>query len=150
MINRNLYRRLERLEAGARAATVPRFVVINGGTPGGRTCVWGPDGELVWWNPPAGCKVGELFADSDNPEVEMRVVLIGARDGREPGPTTVRGPDGRLVWMEPPEGCKAGELIEDHLTKFICRRPSSSNNSPSRPDEIARQIRDSKSEAKHL
>ena len=52
MINRNLHKRLERLEAGARAATVPRFVLINGGTPGGLTCVWGPDGQLVWWNPP--------------------------------------------------------------------------------------------------
>ena len=46
--------------------------------------------------------------------------------------TCVWGPDGRLVWLEPPEGSKAGELIEDHLTKFICRWPSSSNNSPSR------------------
>jgi hypothetical protein len=36
MINRNLYKRLERLEARARVVTVPRFVVINGGTPGAR------------------------------------------------------------------------------------------------------------------
>jgi hypothetical protein len=131
MIKRELYRRLERLEACVRAVTVPRYVVINGGTPGGPTCVWGPDDRLVWWNPPEGCEVGELLDDSENPEVERRVVLIGARNGKEPGPTTVMGPDGRLVWLEPPEGARAGEPIEDHLTKFICRRPSSGNNSSS-------------------
>lgn len=131
MINRNLYRRLERLEASARAAIVPRFVLINGGTPGGLTCVRGPDGRFVWWNPPEGCKVGELLEDSYNPQVEMRVILDVARNGGDRGPTTVKGPDGRLVWLEPPEGYRAGEPIEDHLTKFICRRPYSSSNSSS-------------------
>jgi hypothetical protein len=129
MINRNLYKRLERLEGRARVVTVPRFVVVNSGTPGGPTCVPGPDGRLVWWNPTEGCRVGELLEDSENPAVEMRVVLTVART-----PTTVTGPDGRLVWLEPPEGSSAGEAIEDHPTKFICRRAFiSGNNSSSRP-----------------
>jgi hypothetical protein len=139
MIKRNLYRRLEQLEACAPAAPVPEFVVVNAGTPGGVTCVWGPDGRLVWWNPPKGCKVGELLEDSESPEArslrgmapdEMRVVIIGARDGRDAGPTTVIGPDGRLVWLEPPEGSQAGQPIEDHLTRFVERRPRQTGRGP--------------------
>ena len=76
-----------------------RFVIVNGGEPGGLTCVWGPDGRHVWWNPPEGCKVRDLLEDTYSP-CEMRVVIIGARDGRDAGPTTVMGPDGRLVWLE--------------------------------------------------
>src|ERR1019366_6196660 len=144
MINRNLYKRLERLESRARAVSVPdgiRLVLVNDGTPGGLTCVWGLDGRLVWWNPPEGCKVGELLEDTDNPEArslrgmvadEMRIVIIGARGGREAGPTTARGPDGRLVWLGPPEGSRGGEPIEDHLTRSPGRRASAGNHSSSR------------------
>lgn len=80
MIKRNLYRRLEQLEACAPAAPVPEFVVVNAGTPGGVTCVWGPDG--------------------------------------------------RLVWLEPPEGSQAGQPIEDHLTRFVERRPRQTGRGP--------------------
>ena len=143
MTNRNLYKRLERLEARALAVSAPdgfRLVMVNGGTPGGLTSVRGPDGRDVWWNPPEGCKVGELLENSDSPEArslrgmvpdEMRIVFMAARDGREAGPTTSRGPDGRLVWLEPPEGSRVGEPIEDHLTRSLGRRASSGNNSSS-------------------
>jgi len=121
MISRALYKRLERLEARAWAEAVPvedRLTFVNFGTPGGLTSVRGPDGRQVWWNPPAGCKVGELLEDSENSGVGLvrgRVpnrcrVMFGHPDW---GPTTVMGTDGRLVWLKPPEGCKEGEPIED-------------------------------------
>jgi hypothetical protein len=125
MIKRDLYKRLERLETRALVAADAagiRLVFVNDGTPGGLTCVRGPDGRHVWWNPPEGCKVGDLLEDRDKPASRlfparvpcgMRVIFVAARDGREAGPTTVIGPDGRHVWREPPEGCKEGELIED-------------------------------------
>ena len=123
MINRNLYKRLERLEALAMAAGVSdehRMVFVNGGSlrP---ACVIGPDGRYVWWKPPEGCRVGELVEDR-SPPVRARssqagvpdTIIIGFVDGQGgKGPTTVIGPDGRLVWLEPPEGCQEGEPIED-------------------------------------
>ena len=72
MINRNLYKRLERLEGLAMAAGVPdevRMVFVNGGSlrP---ACVIGPDGRYVWWKPPEGCQEGEPIEDSaDDPEL---------------------------------------------------------------------------------
>jgi hypothetical protein len=63
MIHRNLYKRLERLEASAREATVPRLVLINEGTAAGLTSVWGPDGRLVWLEPPEGYRAGEPIED---------------------------------------------------------------------------------------
>ena len=41
MINRNLYKRLERLESRSGDAILPRFVVVNSLAPGGATCVRG-------------------------------------------------------------------------------------------------------------
>jgi hypothetical protein len=110
MINRNLHKRLEKLEARAQDAIAPRFVVVNGRTPGGATCVRGPDGRQVWWNPPEGCKSGELLGGESSDG--MFIVILGVRGGADAQPTTAMGPDGRLVWLDPPEGCKAGEPIE--------------------------------------
>jgi hypothetical protein len=47
MIHRNLYKRLERLEASAREATVPRLVLINEGTATGLISVLGAAGSFV-------------------------------------------------------------------------------------------------------
>jgi hypothetical protein len=123
MINKGLYKRLERLESRALSAsgTVAPLEFINNGTPGGLKSVRGPDGRHVWWNPPEGCKVGELLEDGEARQARslrgtvphFRILLIDAENGKEVGPTTVAGPDDRLVWLEPPAGCKAGEPIED-------------------------------------
>jgi len=110
MINRNFYKRLERLETRAQDAIPPRFVVVNGGEPGGATSVRGPDGRPVWWNPPEGFKAGEPL-DAISP-CEVFIVVLQTRGGPDVTATTARGPDGRLVWLNPPEGCKAGEPIE--------------------------------------
>jgi hypothetical protein len=119
MINRNLYKRLERLEARSLAASVPeenRIVFVNGGSlrP---ACVIGPDGRFVWWRPPAGYKVGELIEDSETRPglygVPARILVGFADDEGGAGPTTLRGPDKRLVWLKPPKGCKEDEPIED-------------------------------------
>ena len=122
MISRNLYKRLERLEARALAASGRggiRVAFVNSGSAR-PACVIGPDGRYVWWKPPEGCKVGKLVEDSDNPETggfltgADRLLLVQfVAPGRSAEPTTVMGPDGRLVWLEPPEGCKEGEPIED-------------------------------------
>jgi hypothetical protein len=110
MINRNLYKRLERLEARVQDAIPPRHEVVNSQTPGGPTCVRGPDGRQVWWNPPEGCKSGEPL-DGVSSE-GMHIVVMGVRGGRDAAPTTAIGPDGQVVWLDPPEGCQAGEPIE--------------------------------------
>jgi hypothetical protein len=108
MINRNLYKRLERLEAqalAARGGDENIIAFVNGGSlrP---ACVIGPDGAYVWWKPPEGCKVSDL--------VDPQMMLVAFADpGDEMEPTTVMGPDGRLVWLEPPQGHKEGEPIED-------------------------------------
>jgi len=123
MISRNLYKKLERLErfeAGARAAITPRFVLVNGRTPGGATGVRGPDGGMVRWNPPAGCQAGELVGGVSCEG--MLIVTIESRGGPDAEPTTAMGRDGRLIWLEPPEGYKAGEPIEGPATdKSSCK-----------------------------
>jgi hypothetical protein len=133
MINRNLSKRLERLETRAQDAIAPRFVVVNSRKPGGATCVRGPDGRQVWWNPPEGCKVGEPL-DGVSPD-GMFIVVLTFRGGRDAEPTTVVGRDGRLVWREPPEGCQVGEPIE------ITARDKSA-------DEIVRGLPDYRHEEK--
>jgi len=125
MTKGNLCRRLERLEARAWATRVSnqvKVVFVNGDTPGGLRSVRGTDGRHVWWNPPEGCKVGELLEGSDDAEGrsmrggvpdEIRVVFIDAKEGGPADPTTVMGPNRQLVWLEPPEGYKEGQPIED-------------------------------------
>jgi hypothetical protein len=126
MNRRNLSRRLDRLEALAPRwnPTEIEVVFVNDGQPGGLRSVRGPDDRHVWWNPPEGCKVGELIEDSVTPRAEARllgghvlhkmsVVFMEGREGGPGGPKAEPGPDGRLVWLEPPEGCQAGEPIED-------------------------------------
>jgi hypothetical protein len=126
MNRRNLSRRLDRLEALAPRWNPPdiEIVFVNDGEPGGLRSVRGPDDRHVWWNPPAGCKVGELIEDSVTPRAEARllgghvlhkmsVVFMEGREGGPGGPKAEPGPDGRLVWSEPAEGCQVGEPIED-------------------------------------
>jgi hypothetical protein len=110
MISRNLLKRLEQLENRAQDTITPPFVAVNSRAPGGATCVRGPDGRNVWWNPPEGCKTGEPL-DGVSPD-EMFIVVLGVRGGPDAEPTTAIGPEGRLVWLEPPEGCQVGEPIE--------------------------------------
>jgi hypothetical protein len=129
MISRNLYKRLERLEADARRACGRGGIKVAFVNSGMRpACVIGPDGSHIWWKPPEGRKVGEPVQDPDDFDARGfrsgadRLLLISfVRPGNEAGrtavqipePTTVRGPDGRLVWLEPPEGYEEGEPIED-------------------------------------
>jgi hypothetical protein len=78
MSRRNLYKRLERVEARL-ASTRDGFDVmfVNGKEPGGPTCVRGPDGRLVWGKPPAGCKAGELLDARDTPgHSPLRVIFV--------------------------------------------------------------------------
>src|SRR5579872_2277719 len=110
MINRNLRKRLERLETRAEDAIAPRYVVVNSREPGGATCVRGPDGRPVWWNPPEGCKVGEPLDGVSSSG--MYIVVLTLRGGPDAEPTTAIGPEGRLVWVNPPDGCQVGEPIE--------------------------------------
>ena len=70
MIKKNIYRRLERLEA--RVSPACRAPVIRtlyahsrDGKPAGLSVI-GPDGRHVWWEPPEGCKKGEPVEDSQN------------------------------------------------------------------------------------
>jgi hypothetical protein len=128
MNKRNLEKRLERLEAGVQRRNYKlTFEFVNDSSPGGLTSVSGPDGREVWWNPPAGCKVGELV-EGEKPAVRrspragphlFRILYMTGKGG----PTTLLGPDGRLVWLEPPEGSKAGEAIEDHPTRSLPAEP---------------------------
>jgi hypothetical protein len=114
MIKRSLYRRLERLEARVqadRAVLRYRVLFVGGGPAGELATVIGPDGRMVWWNPPEGSEVGGLAHERSNFEDGLRHLEI-TFEGKEV-PTTVRGPDGRLVWAHPPVGGKEGEPIED-------------------------------------
>ena len=129
MISRNLYARLEQVEARALTAGGSggfRMAFLNSGSllP---ECVMGPDSSYVWWKPPPGSKVGELVEDRDRPAVrglrsEVMVIAFADGDGGE-GPTTAMGPDGRLVWLRPPEGCKEGDPIEDSCDSDLDGEP---------------------------
>jgi len=67
MISRNLYKRLERLEADALTAWGRDAILVAFVNSGLRpACVSGPDGSRVWWKPPEGCKVGEPVVYRDN------------------------------------------------------------------------------------
>jgi hypothetical protein len=82
MIKRNLYKRLERLEALTTAAggyDEITIAFVNGGSVR-PACVIGPEGRYVWWKPPEGCKVGELVEDRDTPEAPA-TIIIGFADG---------------------------------------------------------------------
>jgi hypothetical protein len=111
MLPRNFRMRVARLEARVGDDTAPQYVELNSQKPGGATSVRGPDGRRVWWNPPAGYKVGGFL--DEIPLGKMFIVGVETRGGPDAEPTTAMGPNGRLVWLDPPEGCKAGEPIED-------------------------------------
>jgi hypothetical protein len=120
MNRRNLHRRLDRLEARwYRARWSPgKLSFVNSGHPEDAATMIGPDGQLVWWRPPEGCKMGEplepphaLETRRTRGEVPGGCRIIFGDPMR--GPTTVVAPDGRLLWLKPPEGYKEGEAVDE-------------------------------------
>ena len=95
MTKKNPYRRIEQLEARALAAAritreIP-IIVINEGKPGAVSCVKGPDGRDVWWNPPEGHQCGELLAGDTHGGLhldpagfpgEIHILLVPDPNGR--------------------------------------------------------------------
>jgi hypothetical protein len=64
----SLRRRLERVESRASQSTMPGIRIVfchaRDGRPTG-VSVFGPGGRLVWLEPPAGCREGELVPEED-------------------------------------------------------------------------------------
>ncbi len=129
MNTKNLYRRLERLEALAlavRSSGRVRVLFVDG-DPKNPTTMVGPDGQLVWWRPPEGRKMGEPLKGNLGTRMlrtgGLHEIVVMFGTGMD-GPTTVIGPNGRLVWLKPPEGCKEGETVDERGQDHVAKDPS--------------------------